>query len=75
MASHCFNPFTGDITGLFEAHWFCHSYISSPVIANNKCYHALDPILKKRYITQSLRIGLYQTTIGPLWPVILNHGP
>jgi hypothetical protein len=32
MASHCFNPFTGDITGLFEANQFGHSYISPQLL-------------------------------------------
>ena len=49
--------------------------IFPPIIAGKNCYHALDHLLKKRYITHSLRTGLYQTTIGPLWPMILNHGP
>jgi len=31
-ASHCFNPFTGDITGFSETHWFCHSYISPQLL-------------------------------------------
>jgi hypothetical protein len=36
------------------------------IIVGNKCYHALDHILKKRHITHSLRVGLYETVIGPI---------
>jgi hypothetical protein len=31
------------------------------IIACNKCYHALGHLLKKRYITQVLRVHLYKT--------------
>jgi hypothetical protein len=32
-------------------------------IAGNKCYHALGHLLKERYITQALRMGLYKTAM------------
>jgi hypothetical protein len=35
--------------------------IKAMIIAGNKCYHALDCILKKRYITYSLKVGLCKT--------------
>jgi hypothetical protein len=31
------------------------------ITAGNKCYHAIGHLLKKRYITQALRVGLYKT--------------
>jgi hypothetical protein len=39
--------------------------IKERIIAGNKCYHALCHLLKKRYITQSLRVGLYKTIRRP----------
>jgi hypothetical protein len=34
--------------------------------AENKCYHALDHILKKRYISQSIKVRLYKTVMRPI---------
>jgi hypothetical protein len=34
--------------------------------AGNKCYHALGRILKKRYISQSIKVRLYKTVIRPI---------
>jgi hypothetical protein len=36
------------------------------ITAGNKCYHALGHLLKKRYITQALRVGLYKTIVRPI---------
>jgi hypothetical protein len=33
--------------------------IKAKIIAGNKCYHAPGHMLKKRYITHSLRVVLY----------------
>jgi hypothetical protein len=40
--------------------------IKERIIAGNICYHAQGHLLKKRYITQALRVGLYKTIIGPI---------
>jgi len=32
------------------------------IIVGNKCYHALSHILKTRYITHLLRVGIYKIT-------------
>jgi hypothetical protein len=34
----------------------------------HKCYHALGYSLKKRHITQQLRVGLYK----PIRPIVIN---
>ena len=34
--------------------------------AGNKCYYALGPILKRRSISQSIKIRLYKTIIRPV---------
>jgi hypothetical protein len=39
--------------------------IKSRLAAGNKSYHALGPILKKRSISQSIKICLYKTVITP----------
>ena len=36
------------------------------IIVGNKCYHALGHILKKSYITHSLRVRLYKTIRRPI---------
>jgi hypothetical protein len=36
------------------------------IIAGNKCYHALGNLLKKRYIAEALRVGLYKTILRPI---------
>jgi len=38
-------------------------------IAGNKCYHALGYLLKKRHITQQLRVGLYKS----VRPIVIYH--
>ena len=40
--------------------------IKAMIIAGNKCYHALGHKLKKRYVTDSLRVGLYKTITRPI---------
>jgi hypothetical protein len=40
--------------------------IKAKIIAGNKCYHALGHLLKKRYVTQALRVGLYKRIIRPI---------
>ena len=35
---------------------------SEEIKTGNKCYHALGHTLNKKYITHSLRVGLYKTT-------------
>jgi hypothetical protein len=40
--------------------------IKSRLAAGNKSYHALEPILKKRSISQSIKICLYETVIRPI---------
>jgi hypothetical protein len=40
------------------------------IIVDNNCYHALGHILKKRYITHPLRVGLYKITGS-----IVTNGP
>jgi hypothetical protein len=39
--------------------------IKSKLAAGNKCYYALGPILKRRSISQSIKIRLYKTIIRP----------
>jgi hypothetical protein len=39
--------------------------IKTRLTAGNKCYHALGHILKKRYISQSIKVRLYKTVIRP----------
>jgi len=36
------------------------------IIVGNKCYHALDHILKTRHVKHSLWVGLCETIIGPI---------
>ena len=38
------------------------------VAVGNKCYYALGPILKRRSISQSIKIRLYKTIIRPAVP-------
>jgi hypothetical protein len=40
--------------------------IKSKLAAGNKCYYALGPILKRRSISQSIKIHLYKTIIRPV---------
>jgi hypothetical protein len=40
--------------------------IKTRLTAGNKCYHALGHILKKRYISQSIKVRLYKTLIRPI---------
>jgi hypothetical protein len=40
--------------------------IKTRLTAGNKCYHALRQILKKRYISQSIKVRLYKTVIRPI---------
>jgi hypothetical protein len=40
--------------------------IKSRLAAGNKNYHALGPTLKKRSISQSIKIRLYKTVIRPI---------
>jgi hypothetical protein len=40
--------------------------IKTRLTARNKCYHALGHILKKRYISQSIKVRLYKTVIRPI---------
>jgi hypothetical protein len=40
--------------------------IKSKLVAGNKCYYALGPILKRRSISQSIKIHLYKTIIRPV---------
>jgi hypothetical protein len=37
--------------------------IKARIISGNKCYNALGHLLKKRYVTQALRVGLYKTIV------------
>jgi hypothetical protein len=37
----------------------------SKLVVDNKCYHALRPILKRRSISQSIKICLYKMVIRP----------
>ena len=39
--------------------------IKSKIAIGNKCYYALGPIMKRRYISQSIKIRLYTTIIRP----------
>jgi len=39
--------------------------IKSKIAVSNKCYYALGPILKRRSISQSVKIRLYKTIIRP----------
>jgi len=39
--------------------------IKSKITIGNKCYYALGPILKRRSISQSIKIFLYKTIIRP----------
>jgi hypothetical protein len=39
--------------------------IKSKLAARNKCYYALGPILKRRSISQSIKIRQYKTIIRP----------
>jgi hypothetical protein len=39
--------------------------IKSKIAVGNKCYHALGSILKRRSISQSIKIRLYKTIIRP----------
>jgi hypothetical protein len=40
--------------------------IKSKLAARNKCYYALGPILKRRSISQSIKICLYKIIIRPV---------
>jgi hypothetical protein len=40
--------------------------IKSKLTARNKCYYALGPILKRRSISQLIKIHLYKTIIRPV---------
>ena len=43
------------------------TYIKAKIIACNKCYHAVEhSLLNKIYITHSLRVCLYKTTVIPI---------
>jgi len=37
--------------------------IKSKIVVGNKCYYALGPIIKRRSISQSIKIRLYRTII------------
>jgi hypothetical protein len=39
--------------------------VKSKIAVGNKCYYALGPILKIRFISQSIKIRLYKTIIRP----------
>ena len=39
--------------------------IKREIAVSNKCYYALGPILKRRSISQSVKIHLYKTIIRP----------
>ena len=39
--------------------------VKSKIAVGNKCYYALGPILKRRSISQSIKIRLYKTIIRP----------
>jgi hypothetical protein len=39
--------------------------IKSKIVVGNKSYYALGPILKRRSISQSIKIHLYKTIIRP----------
>jgi hypothetical protein len=39
--------------------------IKSKIAVGNKCFYALGPILKRRSISQSIKIHLYKTIIRP----------
>ena len=40
--------------------------IKSKIAVGNKCYYALGTILKRRSISQSIKIRLYKTIIRPV---------
>jgi hypothetical protein len=40
--------------------------IKSKIAVGSKCYHALDPLLKRKSISQSIKIHLYKTAIQPI---------
>jgi hypothetical protein len=40
--------------------------IKSKITVGNKCYHALGTVLKRRSISQSIKICLYKTIIRPV---------
>jgi len=39
--------------------------IKSKIAVGNKCYYALGPVIKRRSISQSIKICLYKTIIRP----------
>ena len=39
--------------------------VKSKIAVGNKCYYALGPILKRRSISQTIKIHLYKTIIRP----------
>ena len=39
--------------------------IKSKIAVGNKCCHALGPVLKRRCVSQSIKICLYKTIIRP----------
>jgi hypothetical protein len=44
---------------------YIETEIKSKIAVGNKCYYALRPILKRRSISQSIKICLYKTIIRP----------
>jgi len=39
--------------------------VKSKIVVGNKCYYALGPILKRRSVSQSIKICLYKMIIRP----------
>ena len=44
---------------------YIETKIKSKIAIGNKCYYALGPILRRRSISQSVKIRLYKTIICP----------
>jgi hypothetical protein len=44
---------------------YIETEIKSKITVGNKCYNALGPIIKRRSISQSIKIRIYKTIIRP----------
>jgi len=44
---------------------YIETEVKSKIAVGSKCYYALGPILKRRSISQSIKIRLYKTIIRP----------